>query len=576
MSTSSTNARPGGTETVARTGLLDWLEEPRAGHGLRFAEDGGGWAMWEYPRLAALAGGTAEQIAELRHARTGVVSIVTRSGPEFIAAFVGALAAGNTPSPLALPPFVRDRSQYVEHAASILRAAEPVLVLVEAGFEELIEEAAELAGVPGRVARIEASEGPAPAPPGRDRAELALLQFTSGSSGRPRAVRVTWENLEANVAMIRRWLGMRPEDATATWLPLYHDMGLIGCMVTPMVNQSDVWVMRPDQFIREPVRWLECYGVHGAQLGVAPNFGFGYVNKRLSDEQLEPMDFSQWRVAIVGAERLDADVLGRFARRLEPRGFRASTFLPAYGLAEATLAVTGVPLEDVPRAVRPDWDDARFGEPLPVLASAMLTDAERIGSGEGWLVGCGPPHPEVGVAIVDEDGRDLPEGALGEIAVTGPTVADDYLGEPGASTRFENGRLLSGDAGFVYEGELYVMGRLGDSVKVRGRTVFVEDVEARIAALGVPKGKCVVLAGTHAGANLIAALAEAPAGPWVEKAAAMLEREGDASSRVLVLSGDPGSIERTSSGKPRRRVMWQRIVRGELPGEVVHEGSGTG
>ena len=561
------------TESVSSAtaaGLLDWLDEPRAGHGMRFADEEGGWTLWEYPRLAALVGGAAEQIAALRHAREGVVSLVLRSGPGFFAGFVGALAAGNTPSPLALPAFIRDRSQYVEHAASILRTAQPVLVLVDEGSEEIVAEAAEAAGLPGRVARIEFRGGPADAAPPAAPAELALLQFTSGSSGRPRAVRVTWENLEANVAMIRRWLRMRPDDATATWLPLYHDMGLIGCMVTPMVNQSDVWVMRPDQFIRDPVRWLECYGVHGAQLGVAPNFGFGYANKRLDDEALARMDFSEWRVATVGAERLDADVLGRFARRLEPRGFRASTFLPAYGLAEATLAVTGVPLGDVPRAVRPDWRGARFGEPLPIDATTLLTDAERIGSGDGWLVGCGAPHPRVGVAIVGEDGGELPEAHLGEIAVTGPTVAAGYSGEPGASTRFEGDRLLTGDAGFLLDGELYVMGRLGDSVKVRGRTVFVEDLEARTAAFGVPKGKCAVLAGTHAGANVLAAVVELPPGEWADELAAMLEREGDETARVTVVAAEPGSIERTSSGKPRRRVMWQRLVAGELPGRVVH------
>ena len=445
-------------------------------------------------------------------------------------------------------------------------------MLVEEGFEEMIEEAAEAAGIPGRVVRIDVGGGSddakiAPAAP----SELALLQFTSGSSGRPRAVRITWENLESNVAMIRRWLEMGPDDMTATWLPLYHDMGLIGCMITPMVNQSDVWVMRPDQFIRDPVRWLECYGVHGAQLGVAPNFGFGYANKRLADEELERMDFSEWRVAIVGAERLDADVLGRFARRLERRGFRASTFLPAYGLAEATLAVTGVPLDQVPRAARPDWDGARFGEPLAVHETTVLTDGERIASGDGWLVGCGPPHPGVAVTIVDEERRELGERALGEIAVTGPTVGDGYLGDPGVSTCFDGELLLTGDAGFVLDGELYVMGRLGDSLKVRGRTVFIEDVEARIATFGVAKGKCVVLAGSHAGENRLAALAEMPRGPWVEQAAATLEREGDQSTRVTVLCGEPGAIERTSSGKPRRRVMWQMLVRGELAAEVVYD-----
>jgi len=564
-------APPAGAGTVAERDLLGWLEEPSAERGLRFADDGGGWADWPYARLAALVAGMAEQVAALRHERDGVVSIVAPSGPTFFLAFMGVLAAGNTPSPLQLPLFVRERAAAVEHAAAILRTAKPVLILVDGPGDGIVEEAAALAGCAGRVARIEASEGTPTVPSRRERADLALLQFTSGSSGEPRAVRVTWENLEGNVTMIRRWIATEPEAATATWLPLYHDMGLIGGMVTPTVHQSDAWVMRPDQFVRDPVRWLECYGLHGAQIGVAPNFGFGYADRRLTDEQLERMDFSSWRVAIVGAERLDANVLGRFARRLEPYGFRASAFLPAYGLAEATLAVTGVAVADVPRAVRPDWAAAEFGRPLEVVERAPLTDQGRIGSGAGWLIGCGRPHAGVEVAIVGEDGAELPEGSLGEIAVTGPTVSPGYAGAPSASTRFDGGRVLTGDAGFLLDGELFVMGRLGDSLKVRGRTVFVEDLEARATQLGVPRGKCVVLAGMRDGSSALSALVEQPPGPWVEALAALLERESDHAARVTVVCGEPGSIDRTSSGKPRRRVMWQRLERGELPGRVVHD-----
>jgi fatty-acyl-CoA synthase len=557
-----------------RPGLLDWLEQPRAGHGLHFAdEDGSGWTFWEYPRLAAIVASAAEQIAELRHRPTGVVSIVTRTGPEFVAAFQGALAAGNTPSPIALPLFARNRQMYLDHVAAILDTAQPTLIVADEGVVDIVAEAAALAGIehPPQTLRLEESQAPPNVAP---QAELALLQCTSGSSGRPRGVRVTWRNLESNIAMIRDWLRMTPEDQTATWLPLFHDMGLIGCLLTPIVNQTDVWIMRPDQFVADPARWIDVFGSRGVEIGVAPNFGFAYAARRVPDEALHRMDFSRWRVAIVGAERLDPAALGGFATRLAPYGFRASAFLPAYGLAEATLAVTGLSLDEVPRAVRPEWESVVTGQRLVISDEASLESTARIGEGDGWVLGCGRPLPGVEVTIVDEDGRSLPEGHLGEIAVSGPTVADGYETEAvGASTRFSRDRVETGDAGFVLNGELFVLGRLGDAVKARGRTVFVEDVESRLATVeGVQKGRCVALAGSAPDGERLVAIVESEAGPWVDEVGAILRTQVGRDAAVQVFAGPPGTIERTSSGKPRRRVMWQALLAGAFEAELVYDG----
>jgi acyl-CoA synthetase (AMP-forming)/AMP-acid ligase II len=555
-----------------RPGLLDWLEQPRAGYGLRFADDNGGWDFWDYPRLASAVASAAEDIGQLRTRPDGVVSIVTRTGPEFIAAFFGTLLAGNTPSPLAFPLTMRDRSQYVEHAAAILEAADPTLVLVDEAVHELLTDASAKARLLHRPQVLGVREDDA-TPCRATPAELALLQFTSGSSGRPRGVRVTWENIESNVAMIRHWLRWTSEEPLATWLPLYHDMGLIGGVLTPLVNQTDIWIMRPDQFIRDPLLWLDCFGSRGVAVGVAPNFGFAYAAKRIDDEALIGMDFSRWKAAIVAAERLDPEALGRFAAKLEPHGFRASGIRPAYGLAEATLAVTGVALDTVPRTIRLDWDSARIGQGIVAEDETTVSDSQRTGSGDGWLVSCGEPHPSVSVTIVDSAGESLPERFLGEVVVEGPTVASGYEGPSGGSTWFEDGRLQTGDAGFLDQGELFVLGRLGDSIKVRGRTVFVEDVEARLASVeGIQKGKCVVLAGTNKGRSCLVALVEAQPGDWVDGVATILQSEG-AELAIHVLSVERGTIERTSSGKPRRRVLWQAFLDGSLVAESLYDSS---
>jgi acyl-CoA synthetase (AMP-forming)/AMP-acid ligase II len=372
--------------------------------------------------------------------------------------------------------------------------------------------------------------------------------------------------------MIRTWLGMRPEDQTASWLPLYHDMGLIGCLLTPLVNQSDVWVFRPEQFILTPLRWLECLGARGVQLTVSPSFGFAYVAKHAPPERLEGLDFSAWRVAICGAERLDPEALRRFAGLLAPYGFRPETFLPAYGLAEATLAVTGVGVDAVPRAVRPRWDTVQLGEPVVVEAEAALTDAEAIGDGSGWLVGCGEPLLDAEVEVVGDDGVALGDDHVGEIVVRSPAVARGYQGGDDVGTSaFGAAGLRTGDAGFLHGGELYVIGRIGDALKVRGRAIFSEDLEARVCAeAGLAKGRVVVLAGLIEGVESLCALVEDPPGDWVGAVASLLERELGPEGDVRVMAGPRGTIQRTSSGKPRRRVLWRELLAGSLDAEVVH------
>jgi alkylation response protein AidB-like acyl-CoA dehydrogenase/acyl-CoA synthetase (AMP-forming)/AMP-acid ligase II len=560
---------PGRVSGVAATGLLDWLEAPRADHGLRFAQDDGSWTFLEYPRLASLVAQAAERILAERSRTSGAVSIAIPSGPEFVAAFFGTLLAGHTPSPLALPIFLRDPELYVRHVAAILQAADPALVLVDPSFAEQLAQASHLAGLAHRPVPLEMTDASV-APRRRPPAELALLQFTSGSSGAPRGVRVSWENLECNLAMIAQWVRMEPEDAGATWLPLNHDMGLIGTLLFPMIRQIDTWVLRPDQFVRDPLRWLELYGRHGMTMAVAPNFGFAYIHRRVSDEDLEGMDFSRWKLAMVAAERLDPEILTRFARRLEPFGFKASAYVPAYGLAEGTLAVTGVPRGEVPRAVRPRWAQMELGKRVPIEASARLGEPDRFGSGAGWLVSCGRPLAGVSVSVVDEDGSEIPESHLGEIKVDAPSVARGYTSAGDGCTRFTPDGLRTGDAGLMLDGELFVLGRIGDSIKVRGRTVFVEDVEARLAAIdGISRGKVVVLAGADGQRNVLVAVVEAPPGMWAQEASRILEAEAAGEAAIEIVASPPRAIQRTSSGKPRRRLMWRDFLSGSLPGETV-------
>lgn len=558
------------------TGLLDWLDAPDASKGAHFANDEGGWDLSTYEELAQGVHTTAALLAEQGVARGDIVSIVAPSGPKFAVAFFAALCAGATPSPLIPPTFFESADDYARDLAALLRIAGDA-VLTERDLLGLVSRAASAAGLsrpPLAISDADRSVEMNVAP----RSDLALLQFTSGSSGRPRGVCVSWDNLETHIEVVRDWIEWGPGETGTHWLPLYHDMGLIGCFLTPIIHQRDFWSMRPEQFVREPLRWLERFGRADSVMTAAPNFGFAYCAKRVRPEQLEGMDFSAWRVAIVGAERLDPRALGRFAALLEPHGFRPDTFLPAYGLAEATLAVSIHPQGETPRLVRPDWSQLRFGEDVTIEREAELGD-EVASDGAGWLVGCGRPLPHLEVAVRDDQGRTLPDGMLGELVIRGSTVAKGYRGSnESSSTTLSGGTLRSGDSGFTLDGEIFVVGRIGDALKVRGKTLYAEDLESKLCAIeGVPPGRCVVVPATAGGTDSIAAIVEAPAGAWVEEAMSVLRREAS-DAHIEILPGPPGTILRTSSGKPRRRVLWRALVEGSLAVEaatVGHQAEGA-
>ena len=231
--------------------------------------------------------------------------------------------------------------------------------------------------------------------------------------------------------------------------------------------------MRPEDFLRAPLRYLECFADGRARLSAMPTFGLAHLVKRVRSDQLDGLDLRGWRTLIVGAERVRRRALRRFEALLGPAGFAPTALAPAYGLAEGTLAVTG------PRTDR--W------------RSAPLLDDPGV-----EVVGCGTPVLGAEVTIVDDQGVVVPDGTAGEIVVGGPSVAEGYL-DPGAvaerGTRFVDGRLVSGDAGFVLDGELFVLGRLGDSLKLRGREVFAEELEAVLDRHGIPARRVAALLG---------------------------------------------------------------------------------
>ncbi|HEU4421791.1 MAG TPA: AMP-binding protein [Pilimelia sp.] len=517
------------------TPLLSWLESPSTDQGIRFASPDGSWDFWSYARLAGLAQHTAWALREAGVRDGDVVAVVERSGPAFVGALFGTLLAGAVATPVAPPMTFRDPDAYADHLTGLLSTARPALVVCHPGVTGVVAPAAATAGV--RLARTDdllAGVDAPPRPPGRPPADLALVQFTSGTSGRVRGVRVGHTALAANVAAIQRWLGMGPDDPTASWLPVHHDMGLVGCLLAPVVTGSDLWLMPPEEFVRRPLRYLRCFGEYGARLTALPTFGLAHVVRRVRPEDLVGMDFTRWRAIIVGAERVVPETLERFVALCGPAGLARRAMLPAYGLAEATLAVTGLPLAEQWSAVEPP--------------------------GQAPVVGCGRPLHGVEVTVVDDAGVAVPDGQAGEIVVGGASVGAGYQGGAG----FPGGRVHTGDAGFLRDGQLFVLGRLGDSLKIRGKGVFAEDLEALlVTGLGVPAGRVACLLGLDRGRATAVLVFEHARPEWARGAEAVVRRTVEG-ARVVTADVPAGTVPRTSSGKPRRHLLWRSFLAGEL------------
>ncbi|NLE81783.1 MAG: fatty acyl-AMP ligase, partial [Rhodococcus sp.] len=334
---------------------------------------------------------------------------------------------------------------------------------------------------------------------------------------------------------------------------VHHDMGLILGNLTPVMHGLDLWVMPPQRFITEPRLWLSCFGELGATRTAAPSFGLGYVARKVRPTDLGGMDFSGWKSLICGAERVSADVLSEFVKLVGPAGFNEQSILPSYGMAEATLGISGKTIGSPTKKIRVAPSSLRMGQTVEVVS------AEDSGT---WHVGCGLRiDPSMTIEIRAEDGSALGAGMVGEIAVSGSSVAAGYYADTiGSTARFEGDTLYTGDAGFLYEGELFIVGRLGDSVKVRGKSVFAEDTDAIVHSVaGLGSNNAVSLLGFLEDQESIIALVEKPTGEWVSEVAKQLSAQYT-SMRVVVIAAGPGTLMRTTSGKPRRTAMWQNML----------------
>jgi acyl-CoA synthetase (AMP-forming)/AMP-acid ligase II len=486
------------------------------------------------------------------------VALVLPTSPDFVECFFGVLSAGAIPVPLYPPVRLGRLDEYHQRTAAMLAAVDAALVISDDRIRRLLGVAVAAAGP--RLGAVIASDLDGAHPPDVEVAadDVALIQFSSGTTHDPKPVALTHTNLLSNLAAIAQEIVGDDGVPTVgvTWLPLYHDMGLIGNLLSAFYLVAPLVLLPPELFVAVPGAWLRAISRHRGTVSAAPNFAFGLCLKRIRDEELDGVDLSSWRVCLNGAEAVGAAGQRRFAERFGRWGFRASALTPCYGMAEASLAVTFKPPGSVfnTLAVNPD---------------KLALDGVAV-PGAKELVSVGRPLTGVEVEIRDDSGISLSAGRVGHIFVRGTSIMAGYFGRPDLTARaLHNGWLDSGDLGFIHDGELFVCGRLKDVIVVRGANHAAEDFEAALDGLHGVRAGCAVAVGfvpdgqdDEALAMLVETVSDYPRTLGTDVASRVEERTGILPARVELLP--PGTLPRTSSGKLRRREALTQWLTGTL------------
>lgn len=499
----------------------------------------------------AIARGLQQQGIEIGD----TVALMLPTSRDYFGSFFGILLAGAVPVPLYPPARLSQIEEHVRRHAGILTNAEAATLITTA---ELRRIAAVLRLHVASLRRITIADELRSAhgslvPVALRASSAALLQYTSGSTGQPKGVVLTHANILANISALGRALEVRGDDVFVSWLPLYHDMGLIGAWLGTLYFGLPFVVMSPLSFLTRPSRWLESIHRHRATLSAGPNFAYELCLKRITQEELAGLDLSTWRAAMNGAEAVMPSTLARFHQRFSQCGLRRGALMPVYGLAECSVGLTIPPLERGPLVdviERASFVKKGIATPVDTRAPNALS-----------FVSCGRPLAQHEVRIVDESGRELGDRREGRLEFRGPSATRGYYRNPEASAKLiRNGWLDSGDRAYAAGGEIYVTGRIKDIIIRAGRHIYPDEIEAAIGDIpGVRKG-CVAVFGSRdvsSGTERLVVLAETRIEDELQREAL---RESILAA-VTKLIGEPPddvalaalhTVLKTSSGKIRR------------------------
>jgi 1-acyl-sn-glycerol-3-phosphate acyltransferase len=539
---------------------------------VQFYEDEADGQKLTYGQLADFARRLAAGLQQRGLQRGEPVALMLPTGPEYFYAFYGVMMAGGVPVPIYPPARLSQIEDHLRRHQAILAncGAVTLITIAEATrFARLLRsrvESMQRVLTAAQLCEGGASEYEELPLRGRD---IAFLQYTSGSTGNPKGVALTHANLLANIRVIGSTLRLDDTDVAVSWLPLYHDMGLIGACMCSLYFGFPLILLSPLEFISRPERWLWAIHRYRATLSAAPNFAYDYCMRKLEGTDLSGLDLSSWRISCNGAEAVSPDTIERFSKQFEQYGFRRETMYPVYGLAECSLGVSFPPLGRRPLIDHVRRDTlTRTGRAVPASSD---DDTLR-------FVACGQPLPDHEVRIVDSNGRELPDRQEGRLEFRGPSATSGYFRNP-AATRdlFDGDWLDSGDRAYIAEGDIYITGRTKDVIIRAGRNIYPGELEEAISDVdGVRRGNVAVFGRRDPDSNAeqLVVIAETR-----ETDSEALERiRSDINSLAIDLTGipvddivlaPPRTILKTSSGKIRRNANRDLYEQGRLKEGLV-------
>jgi acyl-CoA synthetase (AMP-forming)/AMP-acid ligase II len=526
--------------------------------------DGGAEVARSFRALYRDAQALAARLPALGVAPGDRVLLVFPTSLEFVTTFFAVQMAGAIPVP-SYPPAVLERAELaLERLGHVARHSGAAVCLTTRALRPILGGLAFSGGV-REIAAVETLATRPAGPPLHPRPrpeDAAFIQYTSGSTGAPKGVLLHHANVIANLHAMGQAMRISRSDVGVSWLPLYHDMGLIGALLSAVYWRLPVVLLSPVAFLERPLRWLEAITRFRATLSPAPNFAYSLAVARTTPAERARLDLSSWRVAFNGAESVNARTMNDFIAAFAPHGFAAEAMLPVYGLAEVSLAAAFPTLGTPPRTLTVDRKKLAAGRVVPSADADAMT-----------LVSVGRAVPGHEIAVVDAEGAPLPEREVGHIVVRGPSVMAGYYRAPEATADVvRDDALWTGDLGFRLDGDLFVTGRAKDLIIVRGRNYYAEDIERVAAAVPGVRPGGVAAFGLYDDAKASDAVVLVCETKLVDEAArialvqalaeAVARRAGVPLDQVMLLG--PGSLPKTSSGKPQRARARELFLEGTL------------
>jgi fatty-acyl-CoA synthase len=520
-----------------------------------------------YVELRRQALSTARKLLSSGLKRMDRVAIVAETGADFMVTFFACQYAGLVPCPVPYSMYIGGKEAYVARIAGMLKAAQANAIVTPADMFDSVQAGAVAASVELVLSHEDVDALPESMTKlvGFDTGDVAYIQYSSGSTSAPKGVLISQRAIMANAyGMLCDGMDLRVEDRAFSWLPLYHDMGLVGFCLAPMLGQTSVDYLATTAFARRPALWLKLMAENRSTISFSPTFGYDLAARRINGEAVS-LDLSAWRIAGIGGDMVRPDVLKAFAETLSVSRFSSSSFLPSYGMAESTLAISFSGAGRPVRVDRVDRDAIRtFSKAVPV------NDGQAVASRS--FVICGKPISDHVMQVRDETGAVVGERDIGRIFVSGPSLMSCYFNndEATAETIGGDGFLDTGDMGYMLDGEIVITGRAKDLILHNGRNIWPQDIEWSAEQLPALKSGDVAAFAVEGqdGDDEVVVLVECRAGDVSaqdalrrEVAKVVHQSAGVDCSIVLVA---PRSLPFTSSGKLSRSGARQKYLAGEI------------